>query len=147
MIETTIEECLKKDSYTRPIFRGVFAKNELPEDINYPSCFVINTKPRSHRGEHWLGFFYNKKGVAYFFDSYGLDPAFYGFENFLKETSTSWTFNKQRIQGFSSYCGYYTVLFLLFRARNKTKIFFSYFNKNFELNDRKVTMLINEFKK
>jgi hypothetical protein len=39
------------------------------------------------------------------------------------------------------------VLFLLFKSRNETLKFFSYFNSNYFLNDKKCTFWINKFKK
>ena len=41
MYENTIEEILEKDSFTSPKFIGALARDELPKNINYPSCFVF----------------------------------------------------------------------------------------------------------
>ena len=59
MIETAISEILENDSVTENLFLGVFARNELPENPLYPSCFVFNTAPRSNSGQHWLGLYYD----------------------------------------------------------------------------------------
>jgi hypothetical protein len=147
MLENTLEDCLKKDSFTKKMFSGVYARNELPKTINYPACIVVNTKPRSHTGEHWLSIFYDKNGSAFFFDSYGQNPKDYKLEAYLKKTSTNWTWNKTQIQGFSSHCGYYCLLYLLFKSRDKSDLFFSYFTQNFVQNDKKVNFLIKKYRK
>ena len=53
MYEQTIEKILKKDTETKKYFIGVFARDELPEELTYPCCFVLNTQNRSEKGEHW----------------------------------------------------------------------------------------------
>ena len=146
MYETILEELLQKDPFTKQIYAGVLARDELPDKVKYSSCFIVNTKPRHHSGEHWLAIFYDSKGHADFFDSYGNPPSFFKLESFIERTSKSWSFNKIRIQGYSSFCGYYSLLYLLERARNTSHNFFSYLNKNYELNDVKIYNYLNLFK-
>ena len=146
MYETILEELLQKDPFTKQIYAGVLARDELPDKVKYPSCFIVNTKPRHHSGEHWLAIFYDSKGHADFFDSYGNPPSFFKLESFIERTSKSWSFNKIRIQGYSSFCCYYSLLYLLERARNTSHNFFSYLNKNYELNDVKIYNYLNLFK-
>ena len=135
MYENTIEEILERDSFTKKIFVGCLSRDELPPVLKKPSCFVINTEPRSSKGEHWLAFYF-EKDTCYFFDSYGLSPKYYGFEKYIKQNSKKLVFNKQRLQGLSNYCGLYCILFLIFRARNDLKIFYNNFFKDFYLNDK-----------
>ena len=99
MNEIIISKSLKKDNIISKINNGVYAFDEKPMLISYPSAFVINTKPREHPGEHWLAIYYDKHGHAFFFDSYGEHPAKYKLEDYLTNTSTSWVYNKKRIQG------------------------------------------------
>ena len=68
MLESTIYEVLSQDEVTNSIFLGVFARDELPLNLDYPCCFVCNTAPRSNAGEHWLAFFYNDRGFCNFFE-------------------------------------------------------------------------------
>ena len=147
MYETQIIEILQKDGFTKKIFIGIFARDELPTNIKYPSCFIFNTKPRNHSGEHWLALYFDEKGNAFFFDSYGNHPSAFNMETYLNKFSNSWTYNKIRIQGNSSYCGYYCIIFLLLKARLKSHIFFRYFNKNYYLNDKKVYSMIKKYEK
>ena len=145
MYETTLEEVLQRDPETKNIFRGVFARNELPLDPIYPSCFIFNTAPRDMSGEHWLSVYYDKNGFCDFFDSFGMPPENFNMKNYLNTTALSWKYNKQRIQGNSVYCGHYCILFLLFRARSKTINFYRSFSDNYTENDSKLKKLISEF--
>ena len=147
MIQTTLEECLMRDPYTSKIYGGVLARDELPVKVAYPSCYIINNKPRHHSGEHWLALYYDSKGHADFFDAYGNPPSYFKLEAFVERTSTSWSYNSIRVQGFSSHCGYYSLIYLLERSRNKSHNFFSFFSKNFLLNDIKVDHYISLFSK
>ena len=145
ILQNQLESCLRHDKQTKKIFIGVFARNELPLILQYPCCFIINTHPRNKPGEHWLAFYYNKNQTCYFFDSYGNKHEFYSLENYIMFTSKFLIYNKKRIQGNSTYCGYYCLLFLLFKSRNKEKDFFNYFSNIYSDNDFKIKSLINEF--
>ena len=145
MLESTIEEILHKDSSTKKYFLGCFASNELPLKLDYPCCFIANTKPRNHNGEHWVAFNFDKIGICHFFDSYGQEPAKYNFETYLQKSAKSYFSNKKRIQGLSSFCGHYCLLFLLFKCRNKSQIFFKKFNSNYFKNDNLIEKLLNKF--
>lgn len=144
-METAIDEILRKDPKTSQIFLGCLARDELPKNIYYPCCFVLNTKPRSHPGQHWLAFYFDSKGFCEFFDSYGKNPKEYNLDMYLYEQANGWNYNKKQIQGLSPYCGHYAVLFLLFRARNKANIFFDKFSQNYSLNDLLIRKLLEEF--
>jgi hypothetical protein len=145
MKEDAIENILKSDHVVRKIFLGVFARDELPQKVKYPSCFVLNNRPRSHSGEHWLAIYYNKDKTAMFFDSYGQEPKEYKLESFMNKTSPDWLYNKTRIQGFSQYCGLYCITFLLLAARNKHDMFFEYFDDNFIKNDEKLDYFLEKY--
>ena len=133
MLESTIEAILETDRVTKKLFLGCFASNELPLKPKFPCCFIANTKPRAF-----------PKGICHFFDSYGLEPS-NAFQNYLNETANSWFSNKKRIQGFSKYCGHYSLLFLLFKTRNKSLIFFNKFSSNYSGNDNIIKKLLNDF--
>ncbi len=104
---------------------------------------VLNTDSHEKPGEHWLAIYVDENGFGEFFDSYANNPERFGLINYLNKNCRIWTYNKQIIQGNSNFCGYYCVLFLLFRARNKANKFFSYFNSSLENNDLKIKKLIN----
>jgi hypothetical protein len=68
--------------------------------------------------------FYENDGSSVVFDSFDHDPQFYGIENFLEKTCTSWTFNKQQLQSlFSPMCGYYCIFLLNWSLANIIDLF------------------------
>ena len=142
MYETAIEEVLYSDPTTKNIFLGAFARDELPPKPMYPSCFILNTAPRSSAGEHWLALYYDQHGMCDFFDSYGMPPGNFGLVDYLNSTAISWKYNKQRIQGISTLCGHYCIFYLLFRSRFKTINFFGKFNQNYKQNDNLIKKLL-----
>ena len=139
MYEQTIEKILKKDPETKKYFIGVFARDELPEELTYPCCFVLNTQNRSEKGEHWLAFCYNSKRICYFFDSYGLSPYYYNLNNYVANSSDNFIWNMRRIQGDSNYCGFYCIFYLIFACRNNLKTFYNKFNLELNKNDFIIT--------
>ena len=145
MLESAIDEVLKKDIQTKRVFSGVFARDELPENVNYPSCLVFNTQPRAQRGQHWLALFYDKNGNCDFFDSFAMPASNYALVPYLERTSNSWAENRKRIQGNSQYCGHYVILFLLFRVRANSVKFFQSFSSNYSHNDKIIKNLINNY--
>jgi hypothetical protein len=150
MYESTIEKILKSDSTTGPQFLGVFALDELPPLLPVPpACFVFNTKPRAHSGEHWLAMHFDSDGRGTFFDPYGRSPEFYShtISAYLNQHCAGrhrWKYSHRRIQGSSAYCGLYCTFYLLFTARHKQQQFFNSFGKNLFNNDK---FIKNELKK
>lgn len=146
MFENTVEEILTKDPITKLSFLGAFAKDELPVKPKFPSCFISNTHPRNKPGEHWLALHYDNKGYATFFDSYGKPPSYYKLENYISKSANGWSWNKRRLQGNSDLCGFYSVLFLLYKTRDKILNFFKEFYFNFSKNDYKNLKQIKNIK-
>jgi len=144
MYEQTINEILSKDVYTKNIFKKVLARNELPDKPGYPSCYVVNTQPREKPGEHWLAIHFDDNGTGYFYDSYGMPPVFYGMQQYMKKNSNKFTWNMQRMQGLSNYCGFYCIFFLLFKCRNDLKTFFNKFKDNLVDNDKYIFIELNK---
>jgi len=48
-----IERILKKDTFAKKNFIGVFSRNNLPKIIKCPSSLYFNTDKKSGPGEHW----------------------------------------------------------------------------------------------
>ena len=142
-----IDKIFKKHAYTKKIFKGVLAFDELPKKIKKPSAYIINTHPRDKKGEHWLAIFYLENGNAEFFDSFGLGPIFYGLDQFLISTSKSCYYNTVALQSLDSdYCGFYCVLFILFKCLKISFLnFLNYFDENTLKNDREIENLIQQF--
>lgn len=146
LYENVIEKILKKDEKTKKIYLGTYARDELPTNFNFPCCFILNTEPRESEGGHWLAFYYNSRGFCHFFDSFGNNPEYFNLKSFIQNSSNYWTWNKNRLQGSSVYCGYYCILYLLFISRDSEKSFFENFSlTNFDLNDFNITKLILKY--
>jgi len=138
-----ISEILSKDSCTKNIFLGVFARDKLPEILTYPAALVLNNKNSNEEGEHWLAMYFNKHGKCTFFDSYGLSPTFYNLKNYLTKTSKGkFNYNMKRVQGKSEYCGLYCIFFLIYQCRNKIQQFFKMFTADLNKNDYHITQLL-----
>ena len=142
-----IDEIFKKHSYTKRVYKGTRAFNELPKRIIRPSAFIINTETRDKQGEHWLAIFYNTNGSVEFFDSFGLGPTFYGLDEFLIKSSKKCFYNTIALQSLNSvFCGYYCVLFILFKCKKKSFLnFLKHFDENTFINDKNIKNLIKDF--
>lgn len=113
-----LNNILKTDKCSKHIFIGIFARDQLPKNPPYPSCFIINTDVSDRPGAHWLAFYYNSNKECHFFDSYGLHPSIYGLTSYLNRTSRYWIFNKIKYQSFlTKSCGYFAFVFLLLKCR------------------------------
>ena len=66
-----LERALKHNTFTKKIFVGVFAADELPTLNTFPSGFVANTDPSTEPGTHWVAFYFPSREKGEFFDSYG----------------------------------------------------------------------------
>ena len=108
------------NSYSQ--FLGVFPSDINPINIikSYPTCFIMNTNPKSiSNGGHWLAFYLTSPTKLEFFDSLGLQlhyyiSLFHYFSNFSHIMA-----NKIPLQSTnSSICGDYCVSFLSFRMNH-----------------------------
>jgi hypothetical protein len=52
-----IDTLLKKHPHSRPVFKGVYARNRLPRILNVPSALVGNTDPGHRMGQHWVAIY------------------------------------------------------------------------------------------
>ena len=55
-VHNTLENdtLLKKHPHSRPVFKGVYARNSLPWLLNVPSALVGNTDPDHRMGQPWV---------------------------------------------------------------------------------------------
>ncbi len=137
------------DTHTSANFLGVFSFNTLPKIGKYPSALIVNNKPSSHIGEHWVAMYFNSSKKCIFFDSFGLPPFYYKFDKYIKRYSITHVFNDKTIQSiFSNYCGIYCIYFILCMTHDLNLIeTISPFTKNYKGNDRLVFELVTKFLK
>ena len=106
-----IERALKRNRFTKKIFVGVFAADQLPKINTFPCGFVANTDPSTEPGTPWVAFYFPSIGKGEFFDSYGHRPQYYGFD----ETET---WNTRTLQSsWSEVCGQYCIFYLYHKSR------------------------------
>ena len=115
-----IANLLKKDRYTKKIFRSVTARGKLPQSVKkLPSVYVINTDYYFQKGIHWVFIAFFTK-YTLFFDSFGLSPIYYNFPLIVKRGGVPLILNTLSIQSqSSSACGHYCLYFIYFLSRGK----------------------------
>ena len=120
-----------KDSYTREIFEGVFAKDQFMKEHFEKETYmcVVNEQDSQFPGSHWVMVYQNKK-KTYFIDSLGRDFTTYDFKRPVYQVS-------RRLQCLDSKsCGAYLVFFGCRLARElDLNSIMDYFTWNCRLND------------
>lgn len=116
--------------YDVKYFGGVLASNQLSR-MKPGKCYVINTKPSKHDGEHWVVIDRTTKR-NYFFDSFGNPPEFYRFPTMC--------YSPHHLQApKSSVCGIYCCYYIVNRSYGYSlKRILQPFGKNKNKNDKYV---------
>ncbi len=109
--------CRKALRNTKTNFLGVFPSDLIPiTNLKYPCAYVANTDPSNKPGTHWVAFYHLSKKSIEFFDSFGMQPSIYGFNNIDCNT-----YNKNILQSFNSnVCGHYCIYYLYQRSHAKS---------------------------
>ena len=104
---------LKNDILAKDVFKGVYAVDQLPKNLEY-GAYVINTDEHYKPGEHWVAVYYDEKSKDYF-DSYGILPIDSRIEKFCGK---EFVYNNVKLQKtYSNACGFYCIYFILKRVR------------------------------
>jgi hypothetical protein len=99
-------------------FQGVCPIDLLPSTLIEPSIIVINLDKHYISVSHWVAVCFSDSGYAEYFDSYGLPPYKLEIMAYLQRHSSSWTFDRHRLQGLTNnVCGHYCCFYALHRAR------------------------------
>jgi hypothetical protein len=140
---------LQSDPCTTLQFGGVFAKDQFPATTTgaLPRCYIVNSEPSSSPGAHWLAMWFpHGSDKAEFFDSYGRapDPAFAAMMR--SHGHSTFRYNTTRLQGVSTACGQYCLMYLLCRSRGiSLDDFVDMFDVNdYAYNDSMVVMFCNK---
>ena len=121
-----INDILKKNIFTRKIFQGVYARDQLKK-IHVPenkrSAYVVHTEPLRIKVGHWICIIFEPDGSAIFIDSFGIDLT--GFhpdiQHFVKKNSNQVFQNKRLLQDVtSSTCGLYVLYFIYQKSKGKS---------------------------
>ena len=116
----------RQDPYLEPIFKGVFASDQLPKEkeIQTRSAYIVNVDTHDKQGSHWLSIFVEKDQCEVF-DSYGLPLHWYKPSPFVtcmvfkhyQDVSS----NVRQLQATdSNTCEHYALFYLFARARGKS---------------------------
>ena len=137
---------LMQNPVTKNYFDGVYSKDTL-EDIDSRPCLLItNTADSSHRGKHWVLFYFDaKKKQGEFFDSLGNDVNVYGKElvDFISRFSSSYVFTTTRTQPKNtSLCGVYCLFFAYWKCQGKS--FDDIVAKLLKMKPQKVCRFVNK---
>ena len=114
-----IEIILRRNNFTRKIFKGVFASNEIKLFDKYPYCFVATTDKAGSIGSHWLAFYVPNSRTVEYFDSLGEQPN-NDIKSFLEKFKNI-KLNKSQLQAsYENSCGPHAIYFLVNRCMGKS---------------------------
>jgi hypothetical protein len=136
-----------KDKQMRKSFLGVFASDELPEIQGFPACFIANTKPKTHTGEHWVAIYIDESLNGTYFCSFGRPPTLQFKKYMINYCDSLVTSNRKLQSDISTTCGQFCVFYLHFRCRsiNHVKSVSLLSSTDYVFNDQIVTCFINGF--
>lgn len=102
-------------------FKGVFMRDELKRNAaKSDECLILNIDESSNNGTHWTCLFI-KKGICYYFDSFGFPPPSEVYQYCKKYTDRN--YNTFRIQKPGEViCGHYCI-YMLHRLSNGFKFY------------------------
>lgn len=147
-----LETVLRRCSFTKDIFKGVFAADYFPDLSSRPCCFIWNLCTSSQNSSvsgHWICIFISQANIAYYFDS-AAEPISQTFREFLENNCKEMKIVlKRRVQSlFSDVCGQYCIFFLIAKAKGisnkKIRSYFKY--DDFEKNDKILLNWLNSHK-
>jgi hypothetical protein len=112
-----IVRLMLSDSVIRPIFKGVFPIDKIPDIISYPSAMIINMDAHDEPGSHWVALYFDKNKRCDFFNSYGVEPKD-PLKSYIENNSISYSCNEKPVQKvFTTTCGQFCIFFLFWRTR------------------------------
>lgn len=131
------------------VFKGVFACDSLPFRFTLPAAFVINLSRHDEGGSHWVAIYISEIGIAYYFDSFGLDVKNTFIRAFLKFHSKKIVYNNKQLQHITSNkCGKFCCVFIANILKNiPIQRFLNKFGINLLINDFIIENMYNYLKK
>ena len=102
---------------------GVYPLDRLPRRKlkSLHAIVVFNSVPSTSPGMHWCCMYIKENSVLQFFDSYGMEPKFYGEHIlcFIKRNSVSIEYSNLKVQEYNSVqCGKFVLFFAFWRSRS-----------------------------
>jgi hypothetical protein len=112
-----IDTLLKKHPHSRPVFKGVYARNRLPRLLSVPSALVGNTVPDHRMWQHWGAIYIDANSRGEYYDPTRRPPHESAYVNFMNKHCLQWTYNTVRVQEEGSIvCGLHCIFYLIHRC-------------------------------
>ena len=141
-----IDRAMRSCPVTAPIFRGVFAADQLPSPSQeLPAAYIANCSDSTSGGTHWVAFYQDRPGYMKTFDSYGRPLSSYN-PHLQSLTEGLKIIQQCQIlqQPASTTCGQYALMFVLKRADKLSyRDFIHLFTDNTRSNDKMVCQFVN----
>ena len=135
-----IELILKNIS---PVFKGVYARNRLPHNLDTPCSLICNTDPDTEQGQHWIAVYIDKERHGEYYDPYGLPPFHFDFVDFLNRQCNTWSHNPIRVQHLNSLvCGQHCIYYLVHRENGMRM---NQITENLRIDLYTSTLLVDDF--
>lgn len=100
-------------------FKGVFSRDELPNEIKENEALIMNLDGMNGNGTHWTCIYCDNQSCEYM-DSYGLPPPENAVE-IMKKTKKPIYYSTSQIQSTNSVlCGYYCVYYIMERDKGES---------------------------
>ena len=128
-------------------FRGIYSRDNLPNQINEPEVGIINLDSQSRAGTHWVCYRNVDKQICEYFDSFGLIMPT-EIQKYLRASDDKIIYSTDEIQERDSVlCGYWCLYYLLERQKGKSILDIIH-NSKFNNTDKSVNhrFIINYFK-
>ena len=126
---------LEKALKNYPFFRGVYAADQLPDEIKR-GLYIANTDPSDKGGEHWVLFYKSEDGTIEFFDTFGRKPKL--------RWDGEWKYNTRIVQSpLSDACGYHVLYFAYLRRFYPFETIIGNYGNNLVENDKHVKRIVN----
>ena len=140
-----ITHTLTSHPRTKNVFVSTHAADSLPlgPRVDKPCAYIANTANWDQQGEHWVCFFFPKKGLPEYFDSFALDIPRH-FANFL---GSHFKQNHHIVQHpFSTACGQHVIYYIWQRCRGlcMEQILSLYTKNDYLINDVFVNQMIQQ---
>ena len=117
MNSTELLKILQCDRYTNLLNPAVKPLNHfLDEPLSSPSLTIVNLDSCDKPGSHWVAVYVPMNGRTEYFDSYANEPN-KKFLFKLQQLKNEIIYSLIPVQGLSTVCGQYCLLFLLIRSR------------------------------
>ena len=142
----SLTQYMKRDAKTKKYFKGVFACNLLPKQLEKNSLYVINLSPSHMKGSHWVLISTINSQYSSYICSLGTKPTLDNIVNSLLSVSNIIVYNNYKNQGnLATVCGWHVIFtaYMLSRNHSLFEIMTSFYTSSSYINDRAIVEIIS----